>query len=537
MKISIRTVSLVLFLGLMNSGLDARGQSKFMQLGFEMDYVYESWNTGSSLTIARNKAAIDASAAAGFKWFRMWVEVWPVGTCSPPYPTFSFDDAQLVQFKTIYQYALDKGLKVYVFSQPNSCYTQSGISRADYKRLLAAHFSYLAKKLPGVSVWQIYNEANWIHPKTGQFFCPEPVLSSCPLGLPSLPSSYMTELKEDIQIARNSIKAVNSLAQITTNVTGSIPFVAQYRSSIRSLLNSYIQTFNPPGSPSSHLLDVVGFDFYPQLSQLPGFEIEVSYFRSLYGDKFWIAETGLPSKQGAANTAGDQVTYYTKVMPIFARANVQNIILYHYQDRDSWASGDLAHYGLIDHNLFKKFGYDKIMATLALFKDFDLALPNRVSRANAAELLMSSFSEAFGRLPFGYEVFNAGGWVDYLVSSPQTRAWLVAQHVAWMNTVPAAEEDVLRRAYRNLLGREPSAYELQSWMNAVNPSYLNLSGQFTSWLNTAAGVGDRTRIVNDAYQTYLLRPPSAAESSSWVNSYIYSADGLKEQFRFFVDSP
>lgn len=533
MPVKILASILIIFTSLFSN--PALAQVKPMQLGITMDYVYEAWNTGSTLNIAQSKTAIDASVAAGFKWFRMWVEVWPVGPCAAPFTNFTFDTNELQQFKTVYQYAIDKGMSVYIFSQPNSCYQNAGIPRAAYKNLLSAHFNFVAQNFPNASVWQIYNEPNWVHRLTGQFFCPEPVLSSCPQGLPVLSTAYKNELKEDIQIARTAIKNVIPSAKITINATGSIPFVDQYRSGIRSLLNSFFQAFNPPSNPSAHLLDVVGFDFYPQVSQLPNFQAELEYFRSIYGEKFWLAETGLTSKVGANNTSGDQRDYYLKLLPIIARANVQNTIIYQYQDRDVWATGDLAHYGIIDHNLNKKFGYEKIMATLSLFSAFDLNKANRVARANATELLMASFDEAFGRLPSSWDIFNTGGWVDYLVSQPQTKQWLVSNHVAWMNQTPSAEAEVITRAYRNYLGRDPSAWELQSWMNAVSPSYAQMTGSFTYWLNTSDGTADRTRIVNEAYMQYLHRAPSSAELSGWVNSYIYSAETLKEQFRFYVD--
>jgi len=507
----------------------AEAQSqKLMQLGFTMHYYYEYWNTGSSLNRVQNKAAIDAQAALGIKSFRMQVELWPDVTCSGPYNTFPFSELHLQPFLEIYNYALSKGLNVYIVSAPNPCYHQSGISRADYKRLVTAHFNFLAARFQQAKVWQIYNEANWVHKLTNTAFCPEPVFANCPDGLPVLSETYKQELYEDIDLARTAIRSYIPTAKITTNVAGSVPFMPAYRDRVRAKLTEYFTKLSP-------VLDAMGFDFYPQLSDLPYFPAELNYFRNLYGDKFWIAETGLPSKQGANNTVANQITFYQQVIPMLAAANVQNVYLYAYQDLDIWVQGEQLHYGLVDHKLFKKFGYEKIMQTVALFSGFDLNKSQRAARVSTTELLMRSYDEAFGRLPTVYDIFNTGGWVDTLVTNPQSQSWLVANHVAWMNQVPAAEREVISRAYRMFLGREPWPDELNGWAAQTTPSFLNLSGQFRYWLNSEAGRSERTRMVREAYQTYLGRTPYPGEDAGWINNPIDSADWLKEQFRFYVD--
>jgi hypothetical protein len=86
--------------------------------------------------------------------------------------------------------------------------------------------------------------------------------------------------------------------------------------------------------------------------------------------------------------------------------------------------------------------------------------------------------------------------------------------------------------YQDLIGRAPSAAEVQTWVNVLNAG----TSPYTVALGFTASPEREAERVRANYQTYLGRAPSADEVAMWVNAFVGGLSN-EDMVAGFVGSP
>jgi hypothetical protein len=86
--------------------------------------------------------------------------------------------------------------------------------------------------------------------------------------------------------------------------------------------------------------------------------------------------------------------------------------------------------------------------------------------------------------------------------------------------------------YQDLLGRTPTAAEVQAWVNALNTG----TPATAVALGFAASPEREGQRVRGNYQTYLGRDPSTAEVGAWVSAFVGGVSN-EDMVAGFVGSP
>jgi hypothetical protein len=138
------------------------------------------------------------------------------------------------------------------------------------------------------------------------------------------------------------------------------------------------------------------------------------------------------------------------------------------------------------------------------------------SREHYTQFVVGAYQRYLKRLPD-----NAGlnGWVSGMLAGTFSDEQVEAQFIGSQEYIaghggPGAAW--VTGMYQDLLGRTPSAAEVQGWVNALN----NGTAAAAVALGFAASKERETQRVAANYQTYLGRAPRPDEVALWVNAFV-----------------
>ncbi len=111
--------------------------------------------------------------------------------------------------------------------------------------------------------------------------------------------------------------------------------------------------------------------------------------------------------------------------------------------------------------------------------------------------------------------------VSYWMSQPEqpTVAQYANLNKQWLKGQPGGSEPtaVIQRAYSNVMGRQPTAAEINYWLT-TKPMYAELFANNISWMNSNVNNdnGGKAAMIKKSYQTVFSRLPSQAELNYWI---------------------
>jgi hypothetical protein len=144
-----------------------------------------------------------------------------------------------------------------------------------------------------------------------------------------------------------------------------------------------------------------------------------------------------------------------------------------------------------------------------------------------------AYARYLGRTP---DAAGLSGWVGAMLAGSVSDEQLEAQFIGspeYINDHGGRGAGWIRGMYQDLLGRQPSDAEVESWV-----AFLNQGGSTTTVAYEFAASPEREGIrVRADYQTYLGRGPSDAEVAAWVDAFANHQASNEDVVAGFVGSP
>lgn len=133
------------------------------------------------------------------------------------------------------------------------------------------------------------------------------------------------------------------------------------------------------------------------------------------------------------------------------------------------------------------------------------------------QMIRRSYREVFGREPLQPEL---DAWVKRVKERPIDYRQVVLDHVDYLLSSTGSEElsYMVDRSYRAVFGREPNSNELADWISDVTAQrigYDQVVSNHLDFMLSANGSQELTETINRSYLNVLNREPRADELAAW----------------------
>lgn len=250
---------------------------------------------------------IDTLVANGQKWVRLGIIGWEVMAVRDGSRTVHWSENALKQYDAAVDYAYSKGLLIHLVLADAA--NDPSTSFSDYKAIIKEYWNGIAERYARkVAVWQVYNESDTSHFR----LVTQPVTR--------ITESYLQDLASVLKIARDSVKAVNPKALVTTNSTG-----WPMSDATQDRWHRYFDGIQ------AHL-DAISLDLYPadNLAEIQKLPIRIADAKRRYGKPVIVAEIGL--QVAGSWTAKDQSQFVPAAIEALKEAKPLAIIVYQLRD-------------------------------------------------------------------------------------------------------------------------------------------------------------------------------------------------------------
>jgi uncharacterized delta-60 repeat protein len=163
---------------------------------------------------------------------------------------------------------------------------------------------------------------------------------------------------------------------------------------------------------------------------------------------------------------------------------------------------------------------------------YDAAKAFTHSKEHYTQFVVNAYQQYLKRTP---DAAGLNFWVSHMqagtYSDEQVEAFFIgsAEYIA---NHGGTGQGWVTGMYQDLLGRTPTAAEVQAWVNALNAG----TPATAVALGFAASPEREGQRVRGNYQTYLGRAPSTAEVEEWVNAFVGGVSN-EDMVAGFVGSP
>lgn len=299
-------------------------------------------NNPLNLTLFRQN--VDDLVAGGQTWIRVNIWDWEIAAEGNPRTTIIWNTNNLAIYDQAFNYALEKGLKIFLVTNTPIYSDILNFSPSEYHTLTANYHQFLSQRYAGkINVWQIFNEAD-THDYHNYF------------ALSGLTSNYLNELNQVVGIARSAIKQNDPQANVTMNSTG-YPLTDQIQ-------NRWFQFFDVLNTN----LDFLTLDLYPDVnrvdSEMAIMGQRVINVRNRYNKPVAVGETGLCTRTSLF-TEEDQAHYLPLYVENLKIAQPNLILVYEIQDENNLPNDCEGSFGLKRVDGTKKPSYEVVLAAMS----------------------------------------------------------------------------------------------------------------------------------------------------------------------------
>lgn len=272
----------------------------------------------------------------GGGWVRFAVRAYDVVEEWDRGGAIAFDERALATVDRALDLARDAGLRVHLVTADSVPEDVLGPSGRTYLATMTEYWQVLAERLgERVEVWQVFNEADGMHFRTGQS------LGNAP------PTAYLKELASVMTRARRTIRAAAPRAEVTTTAGGyPVDDAMEQR---------WARFFGAVGPR----LDVVAVDLYPQTDQarIDSLPERLGRLHRRVGRPVVVAELGLQTCAGCFSEA-EQGVALSSALAALREAPARSVMLYELRDSDQ------DRFGVLHEDWSPKSGAKEISAAL-----------------------------------------------------------------------------------------------------------------------------------------------------------------------------
>lgn len=272
----------------------------------------------------------------GGTWVRFGVRAYDVVEDWDDDGTIRFDAEGMDTVDAALDLATAAGLEVYLVTADTVPEEVVDRSARPYLEIMTEYWRTLAERYGDrVAVWQVFNEADGGHFRTGDGLGGE------------LPPAYLEELALVLERAATTIRTAAPRVDVTTTANG-YPVD-------NAMEEHWARYFGAVSGP----LDVVAVGLYPQVDgpAISSLSDRVSRLRDRVGKPVLVAELGLQTCRGCFSEA-DQGTYVAASLRELRSAPVRAVLVYELRDSDEYG------FGILHRGWTPKSGAEEISESL-----------------------------------------------------------------------------------------------------------------------------------------------------------------------------